>query len=79
MDVRTPNGISAVELLARNQAAQETAEETPLLESHNPAMIALLETAKRAAAGDTTILLTGESGTGNGRSRAADSSVESEA
>jgi NtrC-family two-component system response regulator AlgB len=36
----------------------------PLLESNDPAMQRLLETAKRAAASDATILLTGESGTG---------------
>ena len=35
-----------------------------LFASRNPAMAALLEAAERAAAGDTTILLTGESGTG---------------
>jgi NtrC-family two-component system response regulator AlgB len=65
MDIRKPNGISAVGLVAEadNQAAQEAVEE-PLVGSQHPSMIALLETAKRAAAGDTTILLTGESGTG---------------
>jgi two-component system, NtrC family, response regulator AlgB len=60
MDIRRPNGISA----AGNYPAREDFEEAPLLESRNPAMIALLETMKRAAAADTTILLTGESGTG---------------
>jgi NtrC-family two-component system response regulator AlgB len=35
-----------------------------LLESRDPAMRALLDTAKRAAMGHTTILLTGESGSG---------------
>ena len=39
-------------------------EEDLLLESRNPGMVALLETIERAAAGDSTILLTGESGTG---------------
>src|ERR1700730_13445489 len=63
MDIRKPSGISAVGLMADNQAAREAIEE-PLVESQDPGMIALLETAKRAAAGDTTILLTGESGTG---------------
>src|SRR6266481_4476977 len=42
----------------------EAKEEGLLLESRNPAMTALLETVQRAAAGDSTILLTGESGTG---------------
>ena len=36
----------------------------PLLESNDPVMRQLLEKAKRAAASDATILLTGESGTG---------------
>jgi NtrC-family two-component system response regulator AlgB len=36
----------------------------PLLESNDPVMRRLLEQAKRAAASDATILLTGESGTG---------------
>jgi two-component system, NtrC family, response regulator AlgB len=64
MDIRRPNGISTVGVLASNQAAQAAIEDAPLLESQNPGMIAFLETAKRAAAADTTILLTGESGTG---------------
>jgi two-component system, NtrC family, response regulator AlgB len=63
MDIRRSNVAAAVGLPATNQAAQETVD-TPLLESRTPAMIALLETAKRAAATDTTILLTGDSGTG---------------
>jgi NtrC-family two-component system response regulator AlgB len=64
MSIRRPNGISEVGLSASGQAGLENIEEAPLLESQNPGMIALLETAKRAAAADTTILLTGESGTG---------------
>lgn len=36
----------------------------PLLESNSPVMQRLLEKAKRAAASDATILLTGESGPG---------------
>jgi transcriptional regulator with PAS, ATPase and Fis domain len=52
MDVRRLNGFP------------EAKEEGLLLESRNPAMLALLETIERAAAGDSTILLTGESGTG---------------
>jgi NtrC-family two-component system response regulator AlgB len=60
MDIRRATEISAVNL----PAAREATERAPRLESQNPAMIALLETARRAAAADTTILLTGESGTG---------------
>ena len=40
------------------------AEDLPLFESRSLEMSGLLETAARAAAGDATILLTGESGTG---------------
>jgi NtrC-family two-component system response regulator AlgB len=64
MDVRRPYGIPAVEFPANNQVPQEAIEEGLLLESRNPGMTALLETVERAAAGDSTILLTGESGTG---------------
>jgi transcriptional regulator with PAS, ATPase and Fis domain len=64
MDVRRPYGIPAVEFAANNHVPQEAIEEGLLLESRNPAMIALLETVERAAAGESTILLTGESGTG---------------
>jgi two-component system, NtrC family, response regulator AlgB len=64
MSIRRPNGISEVGLSASGQAGLETIEDAPLLESQNPGMVALLETAQRAAAADTTILLTGESGTG---------------
>jgi NtrC-family two-component system response regulator AlgB len=42
----------------------EPAEDLPLLESRNPEMIELLETAAKAAAGDAPILISGESGTG---------------
>jgi len=42
----------------------EATEEELLLESRKPEITALLETLERAAAGDSTILLTGESGTG---------------
>ena len=62
MNIRRPNGISAIDLAAG--AARESTEEAPLLDSENPAMIALLETVQRAATADTTILLNGESGTG---------------
>jgi NtrC-family two-component system response regulator AlgB len=64
MNVRRPNGISALGLPINNQAAQEAIKEAQLLESQNPGMVALLEAVERAAATDTTILLTGESGTG---------------
>jgi DNA-binding NtrC family response regulator len=47
-----------------NWAGGEYIEAAPLLESQNPAMIALRETAKSAAAANTTSLLTGERGTG---------------
>ena len=40
------------------------ADESPRMESGNPLMAALLDTAKRAAIGHSTILITGESGTG---------------
>src|SRR5580700_9533932 len=56
MDIRRASEISV--------AAREGIEQAPRLESQNPAMTALLENARRAAAADTTILLTGESGTG---------------
>jgi transcriptional regulator with GAF, ATPase, and Fis domain len=47
-----------------HQVLQEATEEELLLESLNPAMAALLEMIQRAAVGDSTILLTGETGTG---------------
>jgi two-component system, NtrC family, response regulator AlgB len=64
MDIRRPIEISPANLAAGNEAAREAIEEAPLLESQTLGMIALLETAKRAAGADSTILLTGESGTG---------------
>jgi len=60
MDIRRPNGIPA----SSNRAAGEHIEIAPLFESQNPAMIALIERARNAAAADSTILLTGENGTG---------------
>jgi two-component system, NtrC family, response regulator AlgB len=60
MDVRRSDGISG----SGNQAVAEEIDTGPLFESQNAAMIALLETVKRAATADTTILLTGESGNG---------------
>ena len=56
MDVRRPP--------VEHQLPPEAAEEDLLLESRNPGMAALLEMIQRAAAGDSTILLTGETGTG---------------
>ena len=64
MDIRRPYGIIAVKSEAGRQVPQEATEEGLLLESRNPGMAALLEMVKRAAAGDSTILLTGETGTG---------------
>ncbi len=64
MDIRRPYGIIAVKSAAGRQVPQEAIEEGLLLESRNPGMAALLEMVRRAAAGDSTILLTGETGTG---------------
>jgi two-component system, NtrC family, response regulator AlgB len=60
MDIQRPNRISA----SSNQATAEKIETAPLFESRNPAMLALLGAARSAAVADTTVLLTGESGTG---------------
>jgi len=51
-------------LQAENRALRSAIDESPLLDSHSPAMQRLLETAQQAASSDATILLTGESGTG---------------
>jgi two-component system, NtrC family, response regulator AlgB len=65
MNVRRPCGIPAVEFPANNQVPREATGEGPLLiESRDPRITALLEAAERAAASNSTILLTGESGTG---------------
>jgi NtrC-family two-component system response regulator AlgB len=64
MDIRKPIGVSATDLTAGNGAGREALDAAPLLESQNPAITALLEMVQRAANSDTTILLTGESGTG---------------
>jgi len=64
MEVQKPYGTPALEFRSNNQALQEPSEEDLLLESRNPEMAAMLETLERAAAGDSTILVTGESGTG---------------
>src|SRR5208282_4002605 len=60
MNIQRPYGIIA----AKRQVPPEASEESLLLESQNPGMAALLKMVKRAAAGDSTILLTGETGTG---------------
>ena len=52
------------ELQANYQSPRARTADGLLFASGNPAIAALLEGAERAAAGDTTILLTGESGTG---------------
>ena len=62
MDVRRP--YPAVEPPGDNRAPLEAIEEDLLLESRKPEIAAMLEMLERAAAGDSTILLTGESGTG---------------
>jgi two-component system, NtrC family, response regulator AlgB len=64
MDERRGNGFPAVENPANHEPQDATNEDDLILESRNPAMAGLLETVQRAAAGDSTILLTGESGTG---------------
>ena len=51
-------------LQAENRVLRDVVYDAPLLDSQSPAMVKLLETARRAAASDATILLTGESGTG---------------
>jgi len=64
MDAPRPNGSPAIELLRESSAPTEPTEPEPLLESREPSMAMLLEQLRRAAAGDSTILITGESGTG---------------
>ncbi len=64
MDVRRPNGSPAIEFRPSNDVLREPIEEDLLLESRNPEMSAMLGLLERAALGDSTILLTGESGTG---------------
>jgi NtrC-family two-component system response regulator AlgB len=51
-------------LRAENRVLRDAIGNQPLLESHNPAMRRLFETAWQAAASEATILLVGESGTG---------------
>jgi len=51
-------------LRRENRALREAASPAALLASRNPAMRRVLDTARRAAASDVTVLLGGESGTG---------------
>jgi DNA-binding NtrC family response regulator len=51
-------------LRRENRELRRAVEAPALLESSNPAMRRVLQTARQAAASDATILLTGESGTG---------------
>jgi NtrC-family two-component system response regulator AlgB len=51
-------------LRRENRSLREAATGVPLLESATPAMQQVLATARRVAPSDTTVLLTGESGTG---------------
>jgi transcriptional regulator with PAS, ATPase and Fis domain len=48
----------------RSRHQRQVNEEEPLFETNTSSMVALVERLRRAAAGDATILLTGESGTG---------------
>ncbi|HTW89227.1 MAG TPA: sigma-54 dependent transcriptional regulator [Candidatus Binataceae bacterium] len=52
------------DLQAENSALHAVIDDSAMLESHSPAMLALLDTARQAAASDATLLLSGESGTG---------------
>ena len=61
---RSPYTLAAADHPPTRRDQYGLIEETPLLESRSPSMIALLQTMERAAAGEATILLTGESGTG---------------
>ncbi len=56
--------LEARRLRAENRVLRDSIEERPLLESQSPVMQRLLETARRVAASEATILLMGESGTG---------------
>jgi NtrC-family two-component system response regulator AlgB len=64
MDIRRHGGIVTAGSRRDHQVRSEAAEEGLLLDSSDPATFALLVMIRRAAAGDSTILLTGESGTG---------------
>ena len=64
MEVRRHDGSPALEFRTDRPEQQLPSEEELLLESHKPETCAMLEMVERAAAGDSTILLMGESGTG---------------
>src|SRR5260370_22044392 len=64
MDVRRPYGSPAIEFRTSDQELRDPIQEDLLLEWRNPGMSAMLELLERAALGDSTILLTGESRTG---------------
>jgi NtrC-family two-component system response regulator AlgB len=64
MDVRRPNGLPSVEFRRDDAALMDANGEDVLLESRKPEMSAMLAMLERAAGGDSTILITGESGTG---------------
>jgi transcriptional regulator with PAS, ATPase and Fis domain len=64
MDDRKFRGSIAVGAAGGHQTPPEAPVEYLLVESRNPAMAAMLEMIQRSAAGDSTILLTGETGTG---------------
>ncbi|HEY1849532.1 MAG TPA: sigma-54 dependent transcriptional regulator [Candidatus Binataceae bacterium] len=56
--------LEAQRLRTENRVLRDSIEERPLIESQSPVMRQLLETARRVAASEATILLMGESGTG---------------
>jgi DNA-binding NtrC family response regulator len=56
--------LEAHRLRAENRVLRDSIEERPLIDSRSPVMRQLLETARRVAASEATILLMGESGTG---------------
>jgi two-component system, NtrC family, response regulator AlgB len=64
MDARGVYGNVAINSVCSVGIRDEVIDAAALLESRTPAMTALLEKARRAAASDANILLTGESGTG---------------
>ena len=57
---------SRVQKCVDARAFRDNARDSPFLQSRNPTMRLLLESAARAAASDGTILLVGESGSGKG-------------
>jgi len=63
MDIRRTDTTETVTGVVRSPD-NEAYDEAPLLESRDSRVLALLEAARRVAAADATVLLTGESGTG---------------